>query len=244
MIISHRRRFIMFAPWKTASQTMAARLRTYNESPYDGFFAFNPYLNRVVHQHITCAEFACLPESLLGYYRGSFVRNPYDRVYSGFRQLQKDVQEQSDAPFPAPWIGDLVRRQLADNPAQLRQAEFAFDAWLALVREEQVYEVGRNSSFPLHPAHYWTHIAGRQCVDFVGRTEQFESCFREFLDHVGIGELDPVNANVADLQGCAATHPFGYRYAEQMSARSIDKINHLFATDFEIFGYPRIGLPR
>ena len=104
-------------------------------------------------------------------------------------------------PFPEPWIRDLVTKQLAENLAQLRQADFKFDEWLALVREDQVYEVGRNSSFPLHPAHYWTHIAGRQVVDFVGRVEQFEACFREFLDRVGIGQLDPVNDNVVDLQG-------------------------------------------
>jgi hypothetical protein len=240
MIISHKRRFVMLLPWKTASQTMLARLRPYNESPYDGFFAFNPYLNRVVHQHITCAEFAGLPESRLEYYYGSFVRNPYDRVYSGFRQLQKDIQEQSDLPFPKPWIRDLVAKQLAENLAQLRQADFRFDVWLALVREDQVYEVGRSSSFPLHPAHYWTHIAGRQVVDFVGRVEQFEVCFGEFLDRVGIGQLDPINENVVDLQGNSAQNPFGYRYADRMSARSIDKIQDLFAADFELFDYPRI----
>lgn len=231
----------MFLPWKTASQTVAARLRPHNESPYDGFFAFNPYLNRVVHQHMNCADFACLPEARLEYFRGSFVRNPYDRVYSGFRQLQKDIQEQVGVTFPEPWIRDLVMRQLADNLAQMRQAEFRFDEWLALVREDQIYEAGRDSSFPLHPAHYWTHVAGRQFVDFVGRVEQFEACFREFLDRAGIDPPDPVNANVVDLQGGSAENPFGYRYADRMSARSIDKINALFAADFEIFGYDRIS---
>ena len=49
MIISHQKRFVMFLPWKTASQTIALRLQPYNESPYGRFFYFNSHLNRVVH---------------------------------------------------------------------------------------------------------------------------------------------------------------------------------------------------
>jgi len=101
MIISHNKKFVMLEPWKTASQTMRARLHEHSEceSRYPGFFYFNPYLNRVVHQHITRAEFDCLPEAKLGYLTAAFVRNPYDRVNSGFRQLQKDIQEQPSALF-------------------------------------------------------------------------------------------------------------------------------------------------
>ena len=136
MIISHKKEFVMLAPWKTASQTMHARLREYNESRYPRFFYFNRYLNRVVHQHITRAEFDCLPEAKLGYLTAAFVRNPYDRAYSGFRQLQEDIQEQPCRSFPEQWIRDLVRKQLAENYSQLRDAGFQFDAWVALLRDE------------------------------------------------------------------------------------------------------------
>jgi hypothetical protein len=181
MIISHKNRFMMLGPWKTASQTTRARLRRYDESQYPTFFYFNTYLNRVVHQHITRAEFECLPEAKLGYLAATFVRNPYDRAYSGFRQLQKDIQEQPSASFPEPWIRDLVRQQLAENFAQLCRAGFQFDDWIALVRDEQVYEIGRNSNFPLHPAHYWFHIGDVRAVDFIGQVETFEADFRRFL---------------------------------------------------------------
>src|ERR1700712_6004726 len=127
LVISHKHRFIMFLPWKTASQTMVLRLQAFNESPYDRFFHFNPYLNRVVHQHMTCADYVCLPESSRGYFAASFVRNPYDRAYSGFRQLLKDIQQQPNATYPEEWIRNLVREQLDENLAQLRQANFQFD---------------------------------------------------------------------------------------------------------------------
>lgn len=232
----------MFLPWKTASQTMVLRLQPYDESPYDRFFYFNTYLNRIVHQHLTCAEFACLPESRLGYFAASFVRNPYDRVYSGFRQLQKDIQEQPRARCPEPWIRDHVMQQLADNFAQLCRAQFNFDEWLKLLRDEQIYEVGRNTNFPLHPAHYWTHIAGHQIVDFIGRVENFEANFQEFVSRVGIQQMETLNANVTELEGDAKANAFGYRYVNRMDIQSIKKINQLFARDFDLFQYERLSV--
>jgi hypothetical protein len=241
MVISHNKRFVLLAPWKNASQTLRARLNRYNESPYPVFFYFNAYLNRVVHQHITIAEFNCLPESKLSYFTACFVRNPYDRVYSGFRQLKIAIDNQPTAAFPQPWIGDLVRRQLAEIYAQLAQAAFQFDEWLAAVRDEQIYEIGRNSNFPLHPGHYWTHIAGQLAVNFIGRVENFEEDFLLLLSKIGVDEgIDQVNANVVDMVGAAAGNPFGYRYIDRMSRASIDKINRLFAEDFELFEYDRV----
>ncbi len=242
MIISHRKRFVMFKPWKTASSSMSARLDPFDESSHPKFFHFNPHLNRVVHQHMMCADFACLPESRLGYFAASFVRNPYDRVYSGFRQLQTDIRDQPHAAYPEPWIREHVMKQLAENFAQLCRAAFRFDEWLDLVGDDQIYEAGRNTNFPLHPAHYWTHVAGQQSVDFIGRVENFEADFQRFLDRVGIEPLPPVNANVVELEGGAPGNPHGYRYVERMHPRSIAKINRLFAKDFEIFGYEKLDL--
>jgi hypothetical protein len=230
----------MLLPWKTASQTIALRLRQYNESPYSRFFYFNPHLNRVVHQHITCADFVCLPESKLGYPVASFVRNPYDRVYSGFRQLQKDLQEQPYRKYPESWIRNHVMKQLAENFSQLCQAQFNFDEWLGLVADEQIYEIGRNTNFPLHPAHYWTHVGGRQFVSFIGRVENFESDFRKFLACVKIDQTEPATANVVDLEGGSARNAFGYRYVDRMSLPSIEKINRLFDMDFKLFQYGQI----
>jgi hypothetical protein len=169
----------------------------------------------------------------------AFVRNPYDRAYSGFRQLQKNIQEQPSASYPEPWIGDLVRAQLAENFAQLCRAAFDFDAWLPLLRDEQVYEVGRNTNFPLHPAHYWTHIADIQAVDFIGQVETFEADFQRFLSQVGIAQVVQANENVVDLVVDAGSDPSGYRYVARMSARSRARIDELFAKDFDYFGYEK-----
>ena len=93
MIVSHAKQFVLMAPWKTASSTSHATLGHYNESPYDRGFHWNPTLGRVVHQHLTLADLLALPEGQLGYKIGAFVRNPYDRAYSGFMQLQRDFRQ-------------------------------------------------------------------------------------------------------------------------------------------------------
>ncbi len=238
MIISYAKSFVMFAPWKTASTTLHARLKPLDESPYDRFFHFCPFLNRVVHQHITCAEFLAYPESRERFFTGSFIRNPYDRAYSGLVQLQSDVQTMMKMPFPSEWIRSLVRRQVAENLAQLFEADFDFNRWMLSVTEEQVFEVGRNTNFPLHPSHYWTHVDGRQYASFIGRVEDFEHDVDEFCTQVGIEIPARMNENVR--ASAAADTAQRYRYAERMSRAAIDRINFLFDEDFGRFGYDRI----
>ena len=240
MIISHRKRFVVFSPWKTASQTTLLRLHKYSEGSYPLFFYFNPYLQRVVHQHISRADFECLPEAKLSYYLAAFVRNPYDRAYSGFNQLQRDIQEQPRAEFPSSWIRDLVRRQLVDNFSQLCQAGFDFNTWISLVREEQIYETGSNSNFPLHPAHYWTHISNEKRVDFMGKVENFEEDFSTLCAKLSLDHITEGNANESAINN-GRSNAQGYRYTHLMSASSIDKINHLFHDDFLLLGYDPIA---
>lgn len=239
MIVSYKRRFVLLAPWKTASSTAHRRLMAYNENPYSRFYDYNPFLQRVVHQHITYSEFAALPESRLSYFVGAFVRNPYDRVYSGFLQLQRDIQRQPSARFPTAWIKALVMRQLDDNFAQLAEGEFDFDKWFRSVKEQQIYEIGRNTSFPLHPAHYWTGINGQQKINFVGKVEEFESDFDIFCRKVGVEPAERENENVsADLPDPQAGQI--YRYINRMNSASLSKINTLFDDDFKLFGYSKV----
>ncbi len=239
MIVSHRQRFILLSPWKTASSTMHARLEALNESPYSRFFDYNPILQRVVHQHVTYADFAMLPESRAGYPVGAFVRNPYDKVYSGFLQLQRDLRDHPSVPFPAPWIKALVMRQLAENFAQLAAAEFDFNRWFAAVEPYQILEVGRNTSLPLHPAAYWTGIGGETKIDFIGRAEDFERDFARFCHQVGITAFATVNANVTEPPEIAPGQDGPYRYTHLMTAATISKIDELFDQDFALFGYAK-----
>lgn len=237
MIISYTRRFAVLAPWKTASSTMALRLAPFNESPYSPFYHFSPHLNRVVHQHVTYADYAAMPEARLGLFTAAFIRNPYDRVYSGFREMQRAVLSHPRAEYPDSWIRDLVVKQVCEHFAKLCNASFDFDRWLGGVNEFEIFEAGRNTTFPLHPAHYWTHSNGRQKVDFVGRVESFEADFDRLCGHIGITVTSRENANV-DVN--PALTGANYKSAGLMSAASIARINELFREDFELFGYERL----
>lgn len=237
MIVSHRSRFVMLTPWKTASQTTYHRLESHDESPYNRFYDYNPHLQRVVHQHLTYADFRALPEARLGYFTAVFVRNPYDRVYSGFLQLQRDIANQPASEFPSSCVKSLVLRQLADNFAQLAAGEFEFDKWWRLVEDHQIYVAGRNTSFPLHPAFYWTGIEGQQLVNFVGKVEAFEDDFDAFCARAKIDPpIDRVNANITSDLPQKAERP---RYADRMSAYSRSKVEALFEADFDLFGYQK-----
>jgi hypothetical protein len=235
VLISRSKRFVLFAPWKTASQTIRLRLGKYDQSSYPPFFYFNTTLNRVVHQHLTCSDFLALPESKLDYFKASFVRNPYDRVYSGFLQLQRDIEDHRRSSFSPEWIRKLVKTQLDENLAQLAEASFNFDAWWASVPEHLVFEAGRNTSFPLHPANYWTHVDKVPYVSFVGKVEQFEQDFAALCQRLDIQDAGEGNANFS--AAASGSTPGSPRYASRMNRASLSKINTLFQDDFDLFGY-------
>ena len=237
MIISHSHQFILLAPWKTASQTLHASLAAYNQSPYSRTFHFNPALSRVVHQHVTLADLQAIPEGRLGYKTGAFVRNPYDRAYSGFIQLDRDFRAQPCEVFDSPWIGELVKEQISANMSRIIAAGFDFNLWFASLPDHEILESGRNTNMPLHPVHYWTHIEGCS-VDFTGKVETLNEDYQRFCEFVGIDSPAIESHNVTE--NAAAKQSTGYRYANRMSRSTIDRINLLFARDFELFGYEKL----
>jgi hypothetical protein len=240
MIVCPEHRLVLLLPWKTASQTLRARLRHLDRSPYPDFFHFNPRLKRVVHQHLTLADFLMLPESRLGYRLAVFVRNPYDRVVSGFRQVLRDVMSQPQRRFPALWIRDLVTQQLGDNFALLSKAQFQVDPWFLQLPAHEILEAGRDTSLPLHPAHYWTHADGRLVADFVGRVEHFERDFAALCRGAGIEDPGVESVNASE-DASAVADADGYRHAGGLHPRTIARINELFRADFELLGYRKLA---
>jgi Sulfotransferase family len=239
MIYCPSHKLIILLPWKCASQTLRARLRAINRSPYPEFFHFNPILNRVVHQHLTLADFMTLPESRQGFRVATFVRNPYDRVVSAWRQLIVDVGQQPGRRFEQSWIRDLVTQQLADNFALLCKAQFAMEPWFLSLPAYQILEAGRDTSLPLHPAHYHTHLGRQQVASFIGRVEYFETDFAALCRVAGIDS--PGTETVNRSADSSAPDLQGYRYAGRLQPQTIARIEELFAEDFERFGYPRLS---
>ncbi|MBR7801557.1 sulfotransferase family 2 domain-containing protein [Undibacterium fentianense] len=239
MIISHQHRLVILFPWKTASQTIRFRLKHLDQSPYPKSYHFNPYLQRVVHQHITLADFSLLPEAQLGYRLAVFVRNPYDRVYSGFQQILRDALSQPKWQLPASWIHQLVTQQLADNFEEICRSSFDINRWFAQLPLHKILELGRNSSLYLHPCSYWTHRVDQLVVDFVGKVESFEEDFARLCELYGLEPASTVSVNqtpASELPKVQAIH--GFRYAKLFEPQNIEKINAVFKSDFVHFNYP------
>jgi len=233
MILNYDKKFLIFSPWKNASSTLHRRLENFNQSPYPRFYYFNENLKRIVHRHITIADFKSLPEYLLDLKKIAFIRNPYDRVYSGFLQIQKDIKARPKMVFPEAWIKNYVLQQLKVNEQKLVQANYDFNQWVSILEPEDIYQIGGNSSLPLHPTHYWTHDLGNQFVDFIGKVESFEEDFIKMLSYLQISDsYNLKNVNVIPNEGALA-----YKYIDKMSKHSINKINYLFEKDFQLFEY-------
>ncbi|MET3763073.1 sulfotransferase family 2 domain-containing protein [Sphingomonas sp. UYEF23] len=171
----------------------------------------------------------------MNYTIAAFVRNPYDRAYSGFMQLQRDYADQHNVAVDPNWIENLIRTQIAENMHRIIASGYDFDNWIYSLPDYEVFEAGRNTNMVLHPCHYWTHVDSVQIVGFVGKVEQFERDFQRFCRHVDIEPPAIQLANVSKIENNEAVE--GSKYAGKMSRRSLDRINYLFAADFEIFGY-------
>lgn len=239
MLLIPASRLALLFPWKTASQTLQARLGHLGRQPYPKLPAFNPRLRRVVHQHLTLADWEALPESREGYRVAVFVRNPYDRVVSGFRQLLRDVQVLPRLRHPSPMVRELIAEQVGRIYAGLSRAAFDVDRWFQQLPTHDLLEAGQNVALPLYPCTYWTHGEAGQKAEFIGRVETFEVDFQRMRERYALPPTSAENANRSDDLP-ARPDANGYLYAHRLRPRTIARINEVFAEDFEQLGYARL----
>jgi len=228
MLLSISKRFVILFPWKTASSTINTRIGCYNESPYSSFFYYNKHIETVTHQHITLAQFLRLPESKTIDFKATFVRNPYDRAWSAFQQIKRDILNQPMANFPDNWIRDLVLEQLRENKRALELADGNFDLWVKNLKYHDIYCVAKNSNLILHPIHFWTHNDNALTVDFIGRVEQFESDFKKLVDILNLTPQNSLNVNVSDDHSERPPNQYGYKHTHRMDNKTIEKLNEMF----------------
>jgi hypothetical protein len=177
-----------------------------------------------------------LPEANLGYRIAVFVRNPYDRVFSGFQQIMRDTQMQPKQKFPAEWIHQLVTQQIADNFEEACMAGYDLNRWFAKLAPHKILESGRNTNLFLHPCHYWTHRIDKQAVDFIGKVEDFEEDFRRLCETSKLTPVSNQSVNQTKIQDLPVSEDI-YRYASLFNKNNIAKINAIFKPDFDLFDY-------
>jgi hypothetical protein len=224
-------------PWKCASQTLRTRLLPYAQEIYPQLFYFNTTLQRVRNQHHTFADYLLLPQSKQGHQVASFVRNPYDRVVSGFMQLCRDASVIPKLRFSDPQLKDFVLDQVAQNTNDLIRSGYNLNVWFLNLSPYKILD-NSSATFLLQPAHVWTHL-DNQKISFIGKVENFESDFEKLKSQYGIGttSLESVNQSGINI---AASPSAPYRYAQQLHSRSVARINDIFSLDFELFGYDKL----
>lgn len=238
MILCPDQHLAVLLPWKTASQTLKKRLGHLNHSPYPDYYYFNSTIGRVVHQHITLSDFQQLPECRPETILAVFVRNPYDRVFSGFLQMVKDLKTQPRRMISDPLVRRQVLSQLQVNFDGLKAASYDFNQWFQNLPDYFFYDRARNTSLPLHPITAWTHSAGVLRAQFVGRVESFEFDFQRLCRRFNLENVGQENENVS-FDGLASLPAIAgkCRYLHFFQSNTIARVNEVFGDDFKYFGY-------
>lgn len=215
MVISDRHRYLYFVIPKCGSATVRHALEPYTDIGYP-VTAFE--------EHVTIEKFRKKydQENRFDHYlKFTFVRNPYDRLYSGFRQdmtastrwkqwiaAKKPIFDEIGDDFNA-----YMQRFVAS--ADLRHA---WD-WVCFC-----------------PMVAFTHRNGQRIVDWFGRTERLDkdiNALARKLD-IEIGELGKHNMRNPDVLK-TMNEPL---YLGHYTRQTVALVNDLYAEDFEAFGYP------
>lgn len=228
MIISHSKRFIFFHIGKTGGTTIQTRLASYHEDDR-GFLCFDP--DRFgVHNHTNYPYFLQSQDragQFARYFKFCFVRNPYDFLYSVFRQ----------------WIKTGLI-QPVDFNAWLTSHAFV-EAFNTLSLPHILEGQGLTDGV----MHLYTHRDNACLMDVIGRVEFFEYEFDKICRRLGISVGSRVNANILtdpvhlDPQGTALNSKKCYKYLGKYSKAGLEIVNHYFTKDFELHGYPVLEPP-
>ena len=161
------------------------------------------------HLGIKQYQLAFQKEQFYSYFKFSFVRNPWDRLYSAYKFLASGGR------------GDIDRKWFVENLSKYTNfREFVLN-WVSY---ENIYK------YP-HFVPQWKFLSdchGRIEMDFIGRFETIETDFGIILDKLEIGNnLKHENKN--QERNCS--------YRKEYDKEMIDVVNSVYRKDIELFNY-------
>jgi len=213
VLISHRHRFAYFVVPKCASATLRQSLAPFADIGW-------PVTN--YQQHMTLADFARtdLAAKVEGYFRFTFVRNPYDRLYSGYlqdRHAGENYGRWIKAKKPIfDVIGDDFPRYFREY---VQKADIVSDwRWICFC-----------------PMSEFAYADGRNVLDFVGHAETLETDLSALGERLGLQIAKAPDENVR--RGHCTVRP---KYLPHYDRETIAAVNRLYADDFTRFGYDMV----
>lgn len=147
------------------------------------------------------------PKKFKGYFKFTFVRNPYARVYSAYHFLKKGGLTEMDREWAI--------KNLADYPT----FESFVKGWLT---RENIW-----TYFHFHPQYYYVCDDDLNIkMDFVGRVENIDHDLLYAASRIGI-ECNMLHLNQSHSK----------LVLEDQPQEIIDTISHVYQEDFRLFNY-------
>lgn len=209
MVISHRYRYLYFVIPKCASTTVRSSLKDYTDIGYP----VSKYTHHMPLRQFFASQFSNLAET---YFKFTFTRNPYDRLYSGFMQ---DRLAATQAPR---WerVKAPIFREIGDD----------FNRYIM----EYVLSADRLNAWEwicFCPMRDFVYFEGKCKLDWIGRAEKLEAGLKDLSEKLGIDIVKSQNLNVN-------TEPTDeLKYLSKYERATIEAINDIYRDDFELFGY-------
>lgn len=154
-----------------------------------------------------------------GLFSFTFVRNPWDRLVSCYRdKIMGEVDGFTDR---------TVRPGIADCLARYEEFEggMPFDAFVAAVAS--IPDANADAHFRSQST-FVTNGAGEVAVDYIGRYETLEADLEHAQELAGMPRF-----TLPHLQAVGESRSYAHYY----DARTRDIVAERFATDIELFGY-------
>ena len=213
MNISHKHKYLYFVVPKCASKTIRLSLGQYTDI---GYPKPSP-----LGQHITINDFfkSNYFDLFEQYFKFTFVRNPYEKLYSSFMQ---DIHA-----WQSYKIWHSVKKDIFLSIGE------NFNRYM----QEYVYESDIKSDWDyIHfcPMHEFATIDNELCLDWFGKAENIENDLQELSKLLN---LDIKKHQDANIRSKPSTN---IKYLDKYTRETITLVNEIYSKDFELFSYPML----
>ena len=171
------------------------------------------------------------------YFKFMFVRNPYTRLLSAFRDKfrNKDVP-----PAYKPWynktVSDIIKKYRTESGATLNSK-----LTHTVITFEEFLKVVIDDNKTLNSERHWTPLSSLSmpCVvnyTFIGKFETFTDDFRYLMSRIAVVKVPESRCHSSP--GDATSNVFK-RYWREIPQAMVQQISDLYSRDFEMFGYKK-----
>ena len=220
MILSHQHKFLFIHIPKTGGSSLRRALN--RATAWEAYYVPLQIVRRVCqlttyrigsvlprHGCAVAARDTVMLEHFLAYHKFAFVRNPWDRLVSSFKHLERERQ-------------DVL------GPRKIR----TFHEYCDWVLNPDLGDLGRRTTlihgFRRTQTEYLTDHDGKPLMDFVGRFERLESDFERILARLNLS---------ASKLGHRRRSQRVSDYRCYYDDHTAELTAHFYRRDLELFGY-------